>query len=77
MRLVQLSRESLQFPPPEMALREPNGLLAMGVISPLPGYLTLISAASFRGFLLATRFSGGRPIPVQCYCLSSFISAGA
>ncbi|WP_026042510.1 leucyl/phenylalanyl-tRNA--protein transferase [Pantoea sp. A4] len=30
MRLIQLSRESLHFPPPEMALREPNGLLAMG-----------------------------------------------
>ncbi|WP_028714981.1 leucyl/phenylalanyl-tRNA--protein transferase [Pantoea ananatis] len=30
MRLVQLSRESLLFPPPETALREPNGLLAMG-----------------------------------------------
>lgn len=30
MRLVQLSRESLHFPPPAMALREPNGLLAMG-----------------------------------------------
>lgn len=30
MRLIQLSRESLNFPPPEMALREPNGLLAMG-----------------------------------------------
>lgn len=33
MRLIQLSRESLNFPPPEMALREPNGLLAMGEIS--------------------------------------------
>lgn len=30
MRLIQLSLESLNFPPPEMALREPNGLLAMG-----------------------------------------------
>jgi len=30
MRLIQLSRESLNFPPLEMALREPNGLLAMG-----------------------------------------------
>ncbi|PIJ51300.1 leucyl/phenylalanyl-tRNA--protein transferase [Erwinia sp. OLTSP20] len=30
MRLIQLSRDSIQFPPPEMALREPNGLLAMG-----------------------------------------------
>ncbi|WP_428945716.1 leucyl/phenylalanyl-tRNA--protein transferase [Pantoea sp. FN060301] len=30
MRLIQLARDSLLFPPPEMALREPNGLLAMG-----------------------------------------------
>lgn len=30
MRLMQLSRESLNFPPPESALRDPNGLLAMG-----------------------------------------------
>lgn len=30
MRLVQLSRLSVAFPPPEGALREPNGLLAMG-----------------------------------------------
>ncbi|WP_075181208.1 leucyl/phenylalanyl-tRNA--protein transferase [Pantoea sp. 1.19] len=30
MRLIQLSRDTLHFPPPEMALREPNGLLAMG-----------------------------------------------
>ncbi|WP_034913768.1 MULTISPECIES: leucyl/phenylalanyl-tRNA--protein transferase [Erwinia] len=30
MRLIQLSRDSINFPPPEMALREPNGLLAMG-----------------------------------------------
>jgi len=29
MRLMQLSRESLNFPPPDMALREPNGLLAI------------------------------------------------
>jgi len=30
MQLIQLSPDSLDFPPPEMALREPNGLLAMG-----------------------------------------------
>ena len=30
MRLIQLSRDSLNFPPAEMALKEPNGLLAMG-----------------------------------------------
>jgi len=30
MRLVQLSRQSIAFPSPEGALREPNGLLALG-----------------------------------------------
>lgn len=30
MRLVQLSRRSIAFPSPEGALREPNGLLALG-----------------------------------------------
>lgn len=30
MRLVQLSRHSITFPSPEGALREPNGLLALG-----------------------------------------------
>ena len=30
MRLVQLSRHTLAFPSPEAALREPNGLLALG-----------------------------------------------
>jgi len=30
MRLVQLSRHNIAFPPPEGALREPNGLLALG-----------------------------------------------
>ena len=30
MRLVQLSRHTIAFPSPEVALREPNGLLALG-----------------------------------------------
>lgn len=30
MRLVQLSRHSIAFPSPDVALREPNGLLALG-----------------------------------------------
>ncbi len=30
MRLIQLSSNLIHFPPPETALREPNGLLAMG-----------------------------------------------
>ncbi len=32
MRPVQLSRHSIAFPSPEGALREPNGLLALGAI---------------------------------------------
>ncbi|MFP1454774.1 leucyl/phenylalanyl-tRNA--protein transferase [Escherichia coli] len=34
MCLVQLSRHSIAFPSPEGALREPNGLLALGRIQP-------------------------------------------
>ena len=37
MRLVELSRHSIAFPSPEGALREPNGLLALGGdLSPAP-----------------------------------------
>lgn len=32
MRLTQLSSQSFAFPSPELALREPNGLLALGAI---------------------------------------------
>lgn len=62
MRLVQLSRNSIAFPSPEGALREPNGLLALGAISALPACLWRTSAVFFRGFLPATQFFGGRPI---------------
>ncbi|KAB8313370.1 leucyl/phenylalanyl-tRNA--protein transferase [Erwinia endophytica] len=55
MRLVQLS-ESLNFPPPEMALREPNGLLAMGGDLSPPRLL----AAYYRGIF--PWFSPGDPI---------------
>ncbi|VEW08260.1 Leucyl/phenylalanyl-tRNA--protein transferase (fragment) [Escherichia coli] len=37
MRLVQLSRHSIAFPSPEGALREPNGLLALGGDLPVNG----------------------------------------
>ncbi|MEY4474270.1 MAG: leucyl/phenylalanyl-tRNA--protein transferase, partial [Pseudomonadota bacterium] len=30
MRITQLSSQSVAFPSPELALREPNGLLALG-----------------------------------------------
>ncbi|WP_380181392.1 leucyl/phenylalanyl-tRNA--protein transferase [Kalamiella sp. sgz302252] len=56
MRLIQLSRESLNFPPPEMALREPNGLLAMGGDLSVPRLLN----AYHRGIF--PWFSPGDPI---------------
>lgn len=56
MRLIQLSRESLSFPPPEMALREPNGLLAMGGDLSPPRLLS----AYHRGIF--PWFSAGDPI---------------
>ena len=67
MRLVQLSRHSIAFPSPEGALREPNGLLALGG--------DLSSVVFFRGFLQATPSSGGRPIPARCYGQNHCISA--
>ncbi len=56
MRLIQLSWESLNFPPPEMALREPNGLLAMGGDLSVPRLLS----AYHRGIF--PWFSPGDPI---------------
>ena len=68
MRLVQLSHHSIAFPSPEGALREPNGLLALG------GDL---SPARLRGFRPATLFCGGPPI-LERYCgQRNFISAAA
>lgn len=71
MRLVQLSRHSIAFPSPEGALREPNGLLALGGdLSP-----ARLLMAYQRGFLQATPSSGGRPIPARCYGQNHCISA--
>ncbi len=77
MRLVQLSRESLHFPPPEMALREPNGLLAMGGDLSPARLLNAYQRGIFPGFHLAIPFCGGRPIRVPFCCLNIFISAAA
>lgn len=73
MRLIQLSHESLNFPPPEKALREPNGLLAMGGDLSPQRLLNAYHRGIFRGFLRATRFSGGLPIRVRSCCRSTFI----
>lgn len=58
MRLVQLSRHSIAFPSPEGALREPNGLLALGGdLSP-----ARLLMAYQRGIF--PWFSPGRPHPL-------------
>lgn len=75
MRLVQLSRHSIAFPSPEGALREPNGLLALGGDLSPARLLMLTSVVFFRGFLQATPSSGGRPIPARCYGQNHCISA--
>ncbi len=81
MRLVQLSRHSIAFPSPEGALREPNGLLALGGdLSParlLMAYQRGIFPWFFPGFPLATRSSGGRPTPGRYFGQSNSISAAA
>ena len=59
MRLVQLSRHSIAFPSPEGALREPNGLLALG------------GDLSPARLLMAYQ----RPIPARCYGQNHCISA--
>ena len=77
MRLIQLSRESLNFPPPEMALREPNGLLAMGGDLSPARLLNAYHRGIFPGFRRAIRFYGGRPIRAPSCCRTPFISAAA
>ncbi len=58
MRPVQLSRHSIAFPSPEGALREPNGLLALGGdLSP-----ARLLMAYQRGIF--PWFSPGRPHPL-------------
>lgn len=61
MRLVQLSRHSIAFPSPEGALREPNGLLALGGDLSPARLLMAYQRGIFPWFSLATRSSGGRP----------------
>lgn len=76
MRLVQLSRHSIAFPSPEGALREPNGLLALGGDSS-PARLLMAYQRGISWFSLATRSSGGRPTPGRYFGQSNSISAAA
>ncbi len=74
MRLVQLSRHSIAFPSPEGALREPNGLLALGAIRPAR-LLMAYQRGIFPWFSRCDPSSGGRPIPARCYGQNHCISA--
>lgn len=77
MRLVQLSRHSIAFPSPEGALREPNGLLALGGDLSPARLLMAYQRGIFPWFSLATRSSGGRPTPGRYFGQSNSISAAA
>lgn len=77
MRLVQLSRQSIAFPSPEGALREPNGLLALGGDLSPSRLLMAYQHGIFPGFRRATRFYGGPPIRGRCCGPISSISAAA
>lgn len=77
MRLVQLSRHSLAFPSPEGALREPNGLLALGGDLSPSRLLMAYQRGIFPWFSPAIRSYGGRPILVPSCGPRGFISAAA
>lgn len=75
MRTVQLSRHSIAFPSPEGALREPNGLLALGGDLSPARLLMAYQRGIFPWFSRVTPSSGGRPIPARCFGLNHCISA--
>ncbi len=81
MRLVQLSRESLLFPPPETALREPNGLLAMGGDLSPARLLNAYQQGIFPWFspgdpiLWWSPDPRGHPTLARCYSQTVFTSA--
>lgn len=75
MRLVQLSHHSIAFPSPDAALREPNGLLALGGDLSPSRLLMAYQHGIFPGIRLATPFCGGRRIPVLLSIPIYFIPA--
>lgn len=52
MRVTQLSSQSFIFPSPELALREPNGLLALGGDLTAPRLLAAYQRGIFPGLTL-------------------------
>lgn len=72
MRTVQLSRHNIAFPSPEGALREPNGLLALGGDLSPARLLMAYQRGIFPWFSLATRSYGGLPTREPCCGTGSF-----
>ncbi|ANM76967.1 putative leucyl/phenylalanyl-tRNA--protein transferase [Serratia marcescens] len=77
MRIVKLSPQSLAFPSPEGALRDPNGLLAIGGDLTAPRLLAAYERGIFPWYSPGKRFCGGHPIRVRCCSRPSFISTAA
>lgn len=77
MRLVQLSRESITFPSPEGALREPNGLLALGGDLSPARLLMAYQRGIFPWFSPGDPILWWSPDPVPCCFPTSFILAAA
>ncbi len=75
MRIVKLSSQSLVFPSPEGALRDPNGLLAIGGDLTAPRLLAAYERGIFPWFSPGKPFCGGRPTHGQCCSLPNAISA--
>lgn len=77
MRIVKLSPQSLAFPSPEGALRDPNGLLAIGGDLTAPRLLAAYERGIFPGTRRERPSCGGRPIRVRCCSRPSFILTAA
>ena len=75
MRLVQLSRHSIAFPSPEGALREPNGLLALGGDLSPARLLMAYQRGIFPWFSPGDPILCGRPILARYYGRNHCISA--
>lgn len=77
MRIVKLSPQSLAFPSPEGALRDPNGLLAIGGDLTAPRLLAAYERGIFPGFRRGKPFYGGRLTRAPCCSRRNTISAVA
>lgn len=73
MPLFQLNDSDLDFPEPHLALKEPNGLLAIGEKSPLLDYVLHINQVSSLGTSPTKNHYGGHLIQELYYLLVIYI----